>query len=56
MKDTTKTLRFYMDETSAPYSDDDNPFVWTKDDDEFDKMMIAKYKLTTKEMENVATK
>ena len=56
MIDTAKTLRFYMDETSAPYSDNDNPFVRTKDDDEFDKMIIDKYKLATKEMENVATK
>ena len=49
MTDTIGTLRFYMDETSAPYSDKDNPFSRTKDDDEFDKMIIEKYKLTTKE-------
>ena len=54
MADTINTLRFYMDETSAPYSDKDNPFKRTKEDDEFDKMIIEKYKLITKEMENLA--
>lgn len=52
MTDDINNLRFYMDETSAPYSDKDNPFNRTKEDDEFDKMIIEKYKLTTKEMEN----
>lgn len=47
----TNTLRCYMDETSAPYKDNENPFVRTKEDDEFDEMMIAKYHLVTKEME-----
>ena len=55
MTDTNNTLRLYMDETSASYSDKDNPFVRTKDDDEFDRMIIAKYKLIIKEMENLAT-
>ena len=50
--DTTEKLRCFMDETSAPYEDGENPFVRTKEDDEFDEMIIAKYHLTTKEMEN----
>ena len=54
MTDTVNTLRFYTDETSAPYSDKDNPFSRTKNDDEFDKMIIEKYKLTTKEKEKLA--
>ena len=47
----TEGLRFYMDESSAPYSDNDNPFVRTKNDDKFDEMIIKKYHLITKEME-----
>ena len=54
MVDDVNDLRFYMDETSAPYSDKDNPFKRTKEDDEFDEMIIEKYKLITKEMENSA--
>lgn len=49
MKNTTNTLRFYMDETSAPYSDAENPFVRTKEDDDFDKAIIEKYHLETKD-------
>ena len=49
--DTTEKLRFFMDETSTPYTDSENPFVRTKEDDEFDKMIIEKYHLTTKERE-----
>ncbi len=54
--DTNNALHYYMDETSAPYSDEENPFPRTKADDEFDKMIIAKYKLTTKETGKVAIK
>ena len=49
MKNTTNTLRFYMDETSAPYSDAENPFVRTKEDDDFDKAIIEKYHLETRD-------
>lgn len=49
--DTTGNLRYFMDETSAPYEDGENPFPRTKEDDEFDEMMIAKHHLVTKEME-----
>ncbi|MBR1741486.1 MAG: hypothetical protein IJ733_06370 [Lachnospiraceae bacterium] len=52
---TTESLRFYMDESSAPYSDNDNPFIRTKDDDDFDKMIMTKYHLITKEMEKSDT-
>ena len=45
-------LRFYMDETSVPYDENKNPFIRTEEDDAFDKMLIAKYHLTTVEMEN----
>lgn len=41
-----------MDETDAPYKDNENPFIRTKEDDEFDEMIIAKYNLVTKEMES----
>lgn len=44
-----------LDETSAPYTDNENPFVRTKDD-EFDEMIIAKYHLTTKEKEKTNIK
>ena len=47
----TQDLRFFMDETSAPYEDGENPFIRTKEDEKFDKMIIAKYNLITKEME-----
>ena len=49
--DTTEKLRYVMDETSAPYEDGENPFVRTKEDDEFVEKIIAKYHLITKEME-----
>lgn len=52
MTDTDNTLRCYMDETSAPYSDEENPFTRTEEDDKFDEMIIAKYNLVTKEMED----
>jgi hypothetical protein len=40
-----------MDEISSPYPDGRNPFPRTREDDEFDELMIQKYGLTTKEME-----
>ena len=49
--DTTGNLWLYMDESDRPYEDGENPFPRTKEDDEFDEMMIAKYHLVTKEME-----
>ncbi len=48
----TENLRFFMDETSAPYEQNENPFPRTDSDDEFDKMIIDKYHLITKEMED----
>ena len=54
--DSTEKLSFFMDETSAPYEDGENPFPRTKEDDEFDEMIIAKYHLTTKEMEKTNIK
>jgi hypothetical protein len=40
-----------MDDTSVPYEQDENPFPKTNSDDEFEKMIITKYHLITKEME-----
>ncbi len=40
------------DETSVPYEQNENPFPQTDLDDEFEKMIINKYHLTTKEMED----
>lgn len=48
----TNNLRFVMDETSVPYEKNENPFPRKEDDEEFDKKMIDKYRLITKEMEN----
>lgn len=48
---STENLRFVMDETSAPYEQNENPFPRTDSDNEFEKMIINKYHLTTKEME-----
>lgn len=42
-------LRFVMDETSAPHEQNENPFSRTNADIEFEKMMIDKYHLVTKE-------
>ena len=42
-------LRFYMDESSAPYEEDENPFERTKEDEEFDKYVIDKFNLVTKD-------
>lgn len=46
-------LRFVMDETSAPYEENENPFPKTDSNDDFEKMIIDKYHLITKEMEFV---
>ena len=46
-----KELRCYMDDTSIPFEDDENPFPRTKEDDEFDEQMIKKYNLVLKETE-----
>ena len=46
-----KEFRYYMDDTSIPFEDDDNPFPRTKEDDEFDEKMIKKYNLVLKEKE-----
>jgi hypothetical protein len=48
---TTENLRFFMDEISAPYSENENPFPRTEADNEFDEMIIEKYQLVTKEHE-----
>ncbi len=44
-------LYFAMDETSRPYEPGENPFPGTELDEEFEKMIINKYHLVTKEME-----
>ena len=44
-----ENLRFVMDETSTPYEQNENPFSQT--DAKFEKMIINKYHLVTKEME-----
>ena len=51
MSDIQK-LRFYTDESGTPYEDGENPFPRTKEDDEFDQMMIKKYNLVLKEDED----
>lgn len=48
---SAENLRFVMDETSAPYEQNENPFTQTDSDNEFEEMIISKYHLTTKEME-----
>ena len=45
-------LRFVMDETSAPYEENKNPFEQTESDNEFEQMIINKYHLITKETES----
>jgi hypothetical protein len=42
-------LRYYMDETSAPYPEGENPFETTEEDMEFERRLIEKYHLVTKE-------
>ena len=49
---STDNLRFVMDETSVPYEQNENPFLETKEDEEFEEMIINKYHLITKEAEN----
>ncbi len=49
--DNINDLRFFMDETSAPYSDNENHFVVTKEDELFDESIIAKYHLITEDGE-----
>ena len=49
---STDNLRFVMDETSVPYEQNENPFPQTDSDDEFEKTIINKYHLITKEMED----
>ena len=51
MSDIQK-LRFYTDESGTPYEDGENPFPRTKEDDDFDQMMIEKYNLVLKEEED----
>lgn len=46
---------FIMDETSAPYEQWECPFSETLLDKEFEKMIIEKYHLVTKEMEEGST-
>ena len=49
---STDNLRFVMDETSVPYEQNENPFLETIEDEEFDEMISNKYHLITKEAEN----
>jgi uncharacterized protein (UPF0297 family) len=44
-----KNLRYYMDETSAPYPEGGNPFGTTEEDREFERKLVAKYNLVLKE-------
>lgn len=54
MNDTSfNNLRYYMDETSAPYEDGECPFVRTENDDQFDAYLIKKYGLILKNKENI---
>ena len=43
--DENKNLQYYMDESATPYEDGENPYMRTKEDDEFDEKMIEKYHL-----------
>lgn len=45
----TEKIRFYIDESSSPYENNEEIIKRTKDDDEFDEMIIKKYNLTPKE-------
>lgn len=49
--DTSRNLRYFMDETSAPYEEGKNPFPMTEEDRAFEEALISKYHLVTKEME-----
>lgn len=40
--------RFFMDESSLPYEENENPFKRTEEDDDFDEIMIQKYNLKWK--------
>jgi hypothetical protein len=44
----SENLRYYMDETSAPYAEGENPFETTEEDKEFEEKLIAKYHLVKK--------
>lgn len=46
-----ENLRFFMDEDAVPYPEGEIPFPRTKEDDDFEKMIIEKFHLITKEME-----
>ena len=48
---TDENLRYYMDETSAPYPENECPYPWTKEDDAFDEMIIEKYHLNTEDFQ-----
>jgi hypothetical protein len=37
-------LRYYMDESSAPYPEGENPFETTEEDKEFERKMIERIK------------
>jgi hypothetical protein len=49
-------LRFFTNETSMPYSENENPFLRTEEDDKFDEMIIEEYHLVTKEKETLLLK
>lgn len=48
---TDENLRYYMDETSAPYPENEYPYPRTKEDDAFDEMIIEKYHLNTEDFQ-----
>ena len=51
MSDSEK-LYLLMDESSAPLENADFLYPRTKEDEEFDKMIVEKYHLITKDMED----
>ena len=46
-----ENLRFFMDEDAVPYPENEIPFPRTKEDEEFEKMIVENFHLVTKEME-----
>lgn len=45
MNQNEEKLYLIADETTAPYEEGNNPFVRTKEDDEFDLKVIEKFGL-----------
>ena len=49
----SENLRFFMDEDAVPYPESEIPFTVTKEDEEFEKMIVEKFHLVTKEIGNI---